>query len=317
MFIGIDVSKKKLDLVELPSGEHWQVDNTIDGIKALLERFNKEAPSLIILEPSGGYERLALQSLSLAGCNVALVHATRIRDFAKALGKRAKNDKIDARVLALFAETMKPTIRELPSAERLELELLVARRVQIVAMLTSERNRLALCSSDPVRVNLEKHIAFLESEEKAIEQDLESRVKASGDWSQLSRVLISVPGVGDGTTRTLLAALPELGRLSRGEIAALVGVAPYDHDSGRMKGKRFISGGRANVRNALYMATVSAKRFNVVIKEVWTRLTATGKPFKVCMVACMRKLLVMLNAMAKSGALFDANWATKERVKIV
>lgn len=311
MFIGIDVSKKKLDLVELPTGEHWQVDNSVDGIKLLLERFGKEAPNLIVLEPSGGYESLALHSLSQAGCKVALVQATRVRDFAGALGKRAKNDKIDARVLALFAQKINPEVRDLPSAERLEFESLVARRVQIIDMLTSEKNRLALTSSASVRADLEKHIAFLESQQKALEAQLETRVAKDDAWLQLSKVLNSVPGVGDVTVRTLLGSLPELGQLSRTEIAALVGVAPFDRESGVMKGKRFISGGRANVRNALYMAANSARRWNSVIKEVWTRLEQAGKPFKVCMVACMRKLLVMLNAIAKSGQPFDPNWATK------
>lgn len=197
MYIGIDVSKKKLDLVELPSGEHWQVDNTTDGIKSLLEKFKLEPPSLIVLEPSGGYESLILHTLSQANCKVALVHATRVRDFAKALGKRAKNDKIDARVLALFAQRINPEIRELPSAERLDFESLVARRLQIVEMLTSERNRLALSSSKAVRVNLEQHIVFLESQMQALEEELEIRVAKDSGWLQLSKVLTSVPGVGD------------------------------------------------------------------------------------------------------------------------
>jgi len=311
MFIGIDVSKPKLDLVELPSGEHWQVENTHQGIKALVERFKKEEPTLIVLEPSGGYEALAYRELSQAGLQVAMVHATRVRDFAKALGKRAKNDKIDARVLALFAQKVAPETRALPSVERLDLELLVARRVQIVEMLVSEKNRLALCSSQTVRENIQKHIGYLETEQRALETDLDTRVKASSEWLRLATVLSSVPGVGDVTVRTLLGSLPELGQLARGEIAALVGLAPFDRESGGMKGKRFVSGGRANVRHALYMATLSAKRFNCSIKAMWERLEAANKPFKVCMVACMRKLLLILNSMARSGEVFDPNWAAK------
>jgi transposase len=311
MYIGIDVSKVKLDMVELPSGEHWQVTNNAEGIKALCERFKQEVPNLIVLEPSGGYENLVFRELSQTGLPVVMVHATRIRDFAKAIGKRAKNDKIDARVLALFAQKVVPEVRVMPSAERLDLELLVARRIQIVEMLVSEKNRLALSSSLAVGENIKKHIEFLENEQKALETDLESRVKASSELLQLAKVLLSVPGVGDVTAQTLLGSLPELGCLNRSEIAALVGLAPFDRESGGFKGKRFVSGGRANVRNALYMATLSAKTWNKCIRELWIRLQAAKKPFKVCMVACMRKLLLILNAMARSGQVFDPEWAKK------
>ena len=307
MFVGIDVSKTTLDLVILPDGEHLQVDNTPTGVEGLLERWSLEhhKPELIVLEPSGGYETPVLLALSAAGHRVALVNAARIREFAKALGKRAKNDTIDAFVIASFAARIQPEPRAIPELERQLLEAVVQRRQQLIVMLTAERNRLALVSSAVVRQSLEVHIAFLEAQLQETDGELKQQIEASSVYRALSEVLGSVPGVGKVTVATLIGMLPELGHLKRGQIAALVGVAPFDCQSGGWKGKRFIAGGRGPVRKVLFMAANSARQWNPVLKAFFERLQDQGKPFKVCVTAVMRKLLVMLNAMARSGERFD------------
>ena len=324
MFIGIDISKAKLDIAMLPSGEVFTVKNSPQGIADLITRFTLEPPELIVLEPSGGYEFSLLLELNAAQQRVALVHATRIKEFIKATGKRAKTDALDAMNIALFAQVMRPEPREMPEIERLDLEFWVARRTQIIGMITMEKNRLAL-SSGSVRKSLELHIAFLEEQRRQAETELETRIGNSSVYKALSALLSSVPGVGVVTATTLVAMLPELGCLSRGEITALVGLAPFARESGAWKGKRFISGGRVSVRNVLYMvsdtheflAAFSAKQCNPVIKAMFERLEKAGKPFKVCLVACMRKLLLMLNAMAKSGEVFDAShWTGGDRVAV-
>ncbi len=316
MFIGIDISKAKLDIAILPSGEVFTVKNSSQGITDLINRFTLERPELIVLEPSGGYELPLLLELSAASQRVALVHATRIKEFIKATGKRAKTDALDAMNIALFAQVMRPEPRQMPEVERLDLEFWVARRTQIIGMLTMEKNRLAL-SSGSVRRSLELHIAFLEDQRCQAETELEQRINHSSVYKALSALLSSVPGVGVVTATTLVAMLPELGQLSRGEITALVGLAPFARESGAWKGKRFISGGRVGVRNVLYMAAFSAKQCNPVIKAMFERLERAGKPFKVCLVACMRKLLLMLNAMARSGEVFDAGrWTGGDPVAI-
>lgn len=316
MFVGIDISKAKLDIAILPSGEVFEVDNSAQGIADLINRFDLERPELIVLEPSGGYELALLLALNAAQQRVTLVHATRIKAFINATGKRAKTDALDAMNIALFASTMRPEPRVMPERERLELEFWVARRTQIVGMITMEKNRLAL-SSGSVRKSLELHIAFLEDQRRTANTELETRIKHSSVYKALSALLLSVPGVGVVTATTLVAMLPELGCLSRGEITALVGLAPFARESGAWKGKRFISGGRIGVRNVLYMATMSAKRCNPAIKAMFERLEKAGKPFKVCLVACMRKLLLMLNAIAGSGEVFDASrWTGGDRVAI-
>lgn len=316
MFIGIDVSKAKLDIAVQPTGETFQVENNTLGITQLVNRLKLEKPELIVLEPSGGYEISAVLALSQAKLPVALIHASRIKDFIKATGTRAKNDRLDAINIALFAEKIRPEPRDFPDLERVELEFWVSRRRQLLDMLTMERNRLVLCSSEAVRVNLEQHIKFLKEQLDDTDSELASRVKASSVWSELNDVLQSVPGVGRVLAATIIGLLPELGRLNRGEISALVGVAPFDRSSGTWKGKRFISGGRASVRCVLYMAALAAKRCNPVIRAFFDRLAACGKAFKVCLVACMHKLLVMLNAMARSGKKFDANVGMSKEAQI-
>lgn len=310
MFIGIDISKAKLDIAMLPSGEVWQAPNSASGIAALIARFELEPPHLIVLEPSGGYELPLLLELHAAGQRVALVQPRRINGFITATGERAKTDALDAMNIARFAMVMQPEPRALPEVERLELEFWVTRRTQIVTMLTMEKNRFAL-SHGSVKHSIAAHIAFLEEQQRQAERELETRVANSSVYQALSALLASVPGVGVVTATTLVACLPELGRLSRGEIASLVGVAPFARESGAWQGKRLIRGGRLGVRNALYMAALSAKRFNPVIRAVFERLEGAGKPFKVCLVACMRKLLVVLNAMVRSGEHFDARRWTR------
>jgi transposase len=305
MFVGIDISKAKLDIAMLPSGETFTVSNTPNGIADLIARFDLEPPELIVLEPSGGYELALLLELNVARQRVALVHATRIKEFIKATGKQAKTDALDAINIALFAQTMRPEPRAFPEIERLDLEFWVTRRSQIIAMLTMEKNRLAL-STGSVKTSIVQHIAFLEDQLRDADDELETRINNSSVYKALSGLLSSVPGVRVVTATSLVAMLPELGQLSRGEITALVGLAPFARESGAWRGKRFIRGGRMGVRNVLYMAALSAKRWNPVIKAVFTRLRAAGKPFKVCLVACMRKLLLLLNAIARSGQGFEA-----------
>ena len=315
MFAGIDVSKAKLDIAIQPTGEIFQVQNNTSGITQLVDRFLLEPPALIVLEPSGGYEISVVLALNQAKLPVALIHANRIKNFIKATGTRAKNDRLDAINIALFAEKMLPEPREFPELERVELEFWVSRRKQLLDMITMERNRLGLCSSQAVRLSLEQHIKFLREQLDDTDSELEARVQASSVWSELNDTLQSVPGVGRVLAATIIGLLPELGRLSRGAISALVGVVPFDRSSGVWKGKRFISGGRVSVRNVLYMAALTAKRCNPVIKAFFDRLAARGKAFKVCLVACMHKLLVMLNAMARSGKRFDATLAMSKEVK--
>lgn len=311
MFIGIDISKTKLEITTLPDGEYFHVDNTSEGITALIAQLKTAQIELIVLEPSGGYEVSLLLELGKAGLPTALVHANRVREFARALGRKAKNDRIDSSVLALFAHRIQPTPTPVIEAERAELEYWVLRRAQIVEMLTAERNRLALCTNALVKRSLLEHIAFLQGQQQDTEDALKQRVEASSAWKALSNVLLSVPGVGDVTVRTLIAMLPELGRLNRGQVASLVGVAPFDRESGAWVGRRFISGGRVRVRNVLFMAANAARRWNPVIRVVFERLEGLGKPFKVCLTACMRKLLVMLNSMARSGLVFDAEFGRR------
>jgi transposase len=316
MFVGIDISKAKLDIAFHPSGEIFEVKNTPQGIADLITRLDLERPELIVFEPSGGYELPLLLELSNASQPVALVHATRIKEFIKASGQRAKTDALDAMNIALFASVMRPEPRALPETERLELEFWVTRRSQIIGMLTMEKNRLAL-SYGSVKTSIAKHIAFLEDQQRQVETELETQINNSSVYKALSALLSSVPGVGVVTATTLVAMLPELGKLSRGEITALVGLAPFARESGTWKGKRFISGGRIGVRNVLYMSALSAKRYNPAIKAVFERLEKAGKPFKVCLVACMRKLLLMLNAIARTGEVFDASrWTGGDRVVV-
>lgn len=299
-FIGIDVAKAQLEFASRPAGEIGTAANDERGIGELVARCQALTPTLIVCEATGGYEAALVAALATAGLPLVVVNPRQVRDFAKATGQLAKTDAIDAQILALFAERVRPTPRALPDEAAQALDAMLTRRRQLVEMLTAERNRL-LVARDPVRRDLQQHIRFLERCLREADDDLHTAVKASPLWRVKDDLLQSVPGVGRVVSLTLLAELPELGRLSHKEIAALVGVAPLNRDSGTLRGKRLVYGGRASVRAALFMAALVASKCNPVIRAFYQRLRAAGKPAKVALTACMRKLLIILNAMARSG----------------
>jgi transposase len=299
-FIGIDVAKAQFEWACLPSGETGTVPHAEEGIRELVAHCQALTPTLIVLEATGGYEAALVAALATAGLPLVVVNPRQVRDFAKATGQLAKTDAIDAQVLALFAERVRPAPRPLPDEAVQALDARLTRRRQLVEMLTAERNRL-LVARAPVRRDLQQHIRFLERRLREADDDLHTAVKASPLWRVKDDLLQSVPGVGRVVSLTLLAELPELGRLSHKEIAALVGVAPLNRDSGTLRGKRLVYGGRAPVRAVLYMAALVASKCNPVIRTFYQRLRAAGKPAKVALTACMRKLLIILNAIARSG----------------
>jgi transposase len=304
LFLGIDLSKNWLDAHLLPTGQNWHIATTPEALEAWVAEL-PAAITLIVLEATGGLEVTLAALLAGRGLPVAVVNPRQIRDFAKAGGQRAKTDKLDAKVIALFAERMRPPVRPLKDEQQQALDELLARRRQLVEMLSSEKNRLAQARSALVRQSVQAHIDWLAGQIGEREQELDELIKASALWQERADLLQSVPGVGEGTTRTVLAELPELGTLSRRAVAALVGLAPFTQQSGKWKGKSFCTGGRAALRAVLYMATLTGKRFNPVIKEFYERLVAHGKPHKVAMVACMRKLLSILNAMVRNNKKWD------------
>jgi transposase len=296
VYVGIDVSKVHLDVSVGMGQTSWQVENSPEGIGELVQKLSELKPSLIVLEATGGYEMAAAGALALAKLPVAVVNPRQVRDFAKSLGRLAKTDHIDAQVLARFGEAVQPEPRALADAQTLKLQAILGRRRQLIEMLVAENNRLHLVHKD-VLVGLKDHIAWLEHSLDDLDKDLRDLLKNSPIWHEKDDLLRSVPGVGPVLSTTLLAELPELGTLNRKKIAALVGVAPYNCDSGKMHGKRAIWGGRAAIRSVLYMATLSAIRCNPVIRTFYDRLIRAGKEAKVALVACMRKLLTILNAM--------------------
>ena len=299
-FMGIDVAKAQLEFACRPGDETVTVPNDEGGIQALVERCQVRTATLVVCEATGGYEAALVAALATAGLPVVVANPRQVRDFAKATGQLAKTDAIDAQILALFAERVRPAPRPLPDAEADALDALLTRRRQLIEMLVAERNRL-LVARAAVRSDLQQHIRFLERRLREADEDLHTAVKASPVWRVKDDLLQSVPGVGRVVSLTLLAELPELGRLSHKEIAALVGVAPRARDSGTLRGKRLVYGGRAPVRAVLYMAALLASRRNPVIRAFYNRLRTAGKPAKVALTACMRKLLVILNAIARSG----------------
>lgn len=306
VFVGIDVSKQALDVVVRPTGEYTAHTNDAAGIAALVEQMRSLSPERIVLEATGGYERKVARALGDAGLPVAVINPRQARDFAGALGKRAKTDRVDAGVLAHFAEAVQPPSRALPTPEAQDLEALRTRRAQIVEMVTAEKNRLSMAPA-ALQPRIRDHIHFLEQERDALEAELDQHISADPQWHARATLLQSVPGVGPQTARTLVALLPELGELSVRAAAALVGVAPYTRESGRFKGQRRIAGGRSDVRTALYMATFSAIRCNPVLRAHYTQLRARGKLFKVAMVACMRKLVGILNTMVQTNTVWGAH----------
>lgn len=310
IFVGIDVSKATLDIHTLPAGEAWSTGSTDAEIASLVSRLKELPPLLIVLEATGGLERRLVAALVAARLPAVVVNPRQVRDFAKATGKLAKTDAIDAAVLALFAERIRPPLRPFKDEESQELEALIVRRRQVVDMITAESNRLrASPASKAVTKAIRKTIEYLEKQLDNIDDDVDQAVRGSSAWREKDDLLRSVPGVGKVLARTLLAHLPELGTLSRKEIAALVGVAPLNRDSGTLRGRRCVWGGRAQIRQVLYMSALVAVRFNPLIRTFFARLVQAGKLRKVAVVAAMRKLLTILNAMART----KTQWAHEVR----
>jgi transposase len=298
-YVGVDVSKERLDVALRPTGGHHWFSNDPDGIEALVSRLAEERPALVVLEASGGYERPAAAALAASGLAIAVVNPRQARDFAKATGKLAKTDALDAESLARFAEAVKPEPRVLPGEEAVLLGEILDRRRQLIGMLVAENNRLSATASESVRRRIQAHIRWLEKEISRTDGELEEAIERSPTWRENESLLRSVPGVGPVLARTLLAELPELGTLSHKRLSALVGVAPFNFDSGTLRGRRMVWGGRARVRSTLYMASLAATRYNPAIRAFYERLVAAGKPRKVALVACMRKLLSILNAVVR------------------
>lgn len=297
-FVGIDVAKAHLDVASPQTNHTWQVPNTASGHQAVVAALTGLAPALVVLEASGGYEAAVASVLYAANLPVVVVNPRRVRAFAQAQGQQAKTDPIDAAVLAAFGRALQPPVRPLPSAQAMQLTELTRRRRQLLQMITAEQHRLDQ-ASPPLSKTIRRHITWLQKQLKTLDADLAALIRNSPLWCDQAALIASVPGIGATTTAILLAELPELGRLSAKQIAALVGVAPFNRDSGRKQGTRAIYGGRAPVRTALYMATLVATRYNPVIASFYTRLLAAGKPKKVALTACMRKLIIILNAILR------------------
>jgi len=300
IYVGIDVAKDRLDVVLRPTGEYMELQNNDTAIRKLVQKLRKKNLDLVVLEATGGLEQPAAATLALAGMPVAIVNPRQVRDFAKATGRLAKTDRIDAAILAHFAEAVRPEPRPLADEQAKELSAIVLRRRQILAMITAESNRSSTATK-AVKRRIDSHLRWLRKELARVNAELAQEVRQSPIWREKDNLLQSVPGVGPVLSATLLAELPELGSLDRRSLAALVGVAPMNRDSGTLRRIRTTWGGRSEVRATLYMATVCATRHNPVIREFYERLVAAGKPKKVAITACMRKLLAILNAMIKSG----------------
>ncbi len=310
MYVGIDVSKAQLDVVLRPTAETWTVSNDEAGISSLVARLREAAPALIVLEATGGYERTCVGLLGAAGLPVVVFNPRQVRDFAKSTGLLEKSDQLDAGVLALFAERVRPEVRALKSEETQELEALLVRRRQLVEMITAEKNRFQIAPA-AVRTPIRKHVEYMERALKQADRDLDRAIRESPLWREKEDLLRSVPGVGPQLSRTLLAQVPELGQLSHRKIAKLVGVAPLNRDSGKMRGKRCVWGGRAAVRAVLYMGALVAKKHNPVLKNYYEGLLKRGKSKKVALVACMRKLLIILNSMLRDGTRWNPDLAAQ------
>jgi transposase len=303
MFVGIDVAKAELVVALRPSGATWAVPNDEPGRRTLVDRLGALAPQLLVLEATGGYEHLVVAALAAAALPVVVVNPRQVRDFARSTGQLAKTDHLDAAVLALFAERVQPAVRALPDAATQALDALLARRRQLVEMLVAEQHRLGRPrgrGERQVTVSIKQTIAFLTRQLGTTDREIGTMIRESPVWREREDLLRSVPGIGPVVARTLLAQLPELGQLDRRAIAKLVGVAPLNRDSGTWRGRRTIHGGRASVRAAVYMAALVASRRNPVLAAFYQRLLAAGKPKKLALVACMRKLLTILNTMLRT-----------------
>ena len=310
--MGIDVSKAKLDVAIRPEETTFTVSNTPAGIASLIERFSALGPRLILLEATGGLERPLVVALATAGLPVRVIEPSRARHFARSLGQYSKTDAIDAQVLAHFAEAVRPETRTLPDEATRELQELLDRRRQLVEIRVAEENRLRTRPTASVRANLEAHIAYLKGQIEELDQTIHKAISADGTLALRDELLRTVPAIGSQTSATLVGQLPELGSLSGKQISALVGLAPRARDSGTVRGARHIFGGRASVRRALYVAAVSGIRCNPVLRALYKRLRAAGKPAKVALVAAARKLLTIANAMIRDGKPWTPNMAAGE-----
>jgi len=299
VFVGIDVAKDRLDVHVLPGGKVFTVGRDSDGLASLVERLGAVRPYLIALEATGGFETVVAAALAAERLPLAVVNPRLIREFARAAGQLAKTDVLDARIIALFAERMRPEPRPLPDEQTQALAELVARRRQIVEMMTAERNRRRHLTNRRLLKSIDRLLKVLQQELSDLEQDLDDTIRGTPAWRETEDLLTSVPGVGDKLARALIADLPELGHLDRKKIAALVGVAPYNRDSGTLRGRRTIWAGRAKVRATLYMAALVAAHHNPVLASFYQRLLAAGKAKKLALVAVMRKLLIILNAILR------------------
>jgi transposase len=305
VFVGIDVSKDALDIATWPSAEAWRVPNTEPARRALTEQVARLAPALVVIEASGQFEVPMVQALTAAGLACAVINPRQVRDYARATGKLAKTDALDAQVLARFAATVRPSPRPLPDEATRRLEALVGRRRQLVAMISTERNRLRTSSAE-LREQIDEHLSWLEERVADLDRVVARLIRCNAAWQAKATLLRSAPGVGPTFAATAIACLPELGQLTHRQIAALVGVAPLNHDSGRWRGQRGIWGGRSQVRAVLYMATLVATRCNPAIRGFYQRLLAAGKPKKVALTACMRKLLTQLNALLRQNTAWQS-----------
>jgi transposase len=298
-FVGIDVAKDQLDVHLRPSGESFTVARDGEALAGLVERLRGLAPALVVLEATGGYESVVASAIAAAAVPLAVVNPRQIRDFARATGRLAKTDRLDAAAIAHFAEAIRPPPRPIANAEAQALGELVARRRQVIEMIVAETNRRRTATQPRVIRAIERHLAVLQAELSDLDRDIDTAIRNSPAWHADADLLASVPGIGPATLRTLIAELPELGRLTRRQIAALVGLAPINRDSGTLRGRRTIAGGRAPVRTALFMPALVASRSNPVIAPYYKRLRAAGKTAKQALTACMRKLLVILNAILR------------------
>jgi transposase len=299
VFVGIDVSKDRLDVHLRPTGKAFCVSRDGKGLDDLISRLVDLPVALVVLEATGGFETTVAAALAGVGLPLCVVKPRQIRDFARAMGRLAKTDALDAEAIALFAERIRPEARPLLDPERARLAEFVSRRRQVIEMIGMETNRRRRATDKRLAKRLDRHVAFLEKELVEIDRDIGEAIKSSAVWCKTEALLKSVPGIGDVTARTLLAEMPELGTVDRHQIAALVGVAPVNRDSGLMRGHRAIAGGRTSVRNVLYMAALTAIRCNPVFRAFYTRLITRGRPKKVALVAVLRKLLTILNAIVR------------------
>lgn len=301
LFVGIDVSKEKLDVGVMPGGELHDFGNDAAGIGQLVALLEQLRPTAVIIEATGGYERRALFAMQDAGLPVTLVNPRQVRDFAKGIGQLAKTDALDAAVLAEFARLVAPAPTEKTSEKQRELQALTVRRRQLIGLLVAEQNRSQQTTDKFIQRTLRQTTKFITRQIAAVEDRIAKLLESDDQWKAKLEILLSVPGVGQATSATLLAELPELGKLNRQQIAALAGVAPFPRDSGKTRGPRSIWGGRRSMRCVLYMAALTARRCNPVIRKFAARLHAAGKSFKLIQVACIRKLLVILNSMVKTN----------------